>query len=126
MNVFIVDDSEVVRDRLSELLSDVQGLSVVGFAAGEQEAIGKLRGLVSLGTVPDVIILDLQLAEGSGIGVLKALRREGPRTRVVLLTGFAQPLIRQICLEQGADCFLDKFFELDRLEPLLRQWAAAH
>ena len=104
MDVFLVDDSAVMRDRLSALLSETAGLRIEGYATGAREA------LVSINRrKPDVVILDIQLAEGTGLDVLGELQSGGcPTPRTVVFTNYPYPQYRRRCLELGAHFFLDK------------------
>jgi CheY-like chemotaxis protein len=114
MKVLVVEDSPIVVARLVELLEGLPNLEVVGSAGDADDAIRR----VSL-SAPDVIVLDLHLAGGTGLEVLRAAKG-GPRKIVVIvLTNFASALFRQACLEAGAEYFLDKSNEFDQLPALL-------
>ncbi len=62
MKVFIADDSGVVRERLKDMLSEIDGIKIVGQAAEVGEAIGSIKNLK-----PDLAILDIKMIGGSGI-----------------------------------------------------------
>jgi DNA-binding NarL/FixJ family response regulator len=70
MNVFIVEDSEAMRESLRSMLSDFHDVKIVGYAADEAGAIEQIYALL-----PDVVILDLNLRSGSGIAVLKNIKK---------------------------------------------------
>src|SRR5690349_8291323 len=103
VKVQLVEDSSVVRDRLASLLAESKGIEVVGQAARAAEAIEAFQQLR-----PQVVILDLQLAEGTGFDVLKNLKQQRPAPLILVLTNYAYPQYRQKCLELGADFFFDK------------------
>jgi DNA-binding NarL/FixJ family response regulator len=63
---------------------------------------------------PDVVLLDLNMPDGSGISVLKALREKIGRLRIVVLTNYATPHYRKRCLEMGAVRFFDKSSEFTK------------
>src|SRR3954466_7390314 len=116
MKVLIADDSEIVRERLAYLLGDVDGLEIVGQAEDAVEAedlAGELK--------PDVPILDVRMPRGSGVDVLRAIKRDNPAATVIVLTNFVDPEARALCLEQGADYFFDKSIELDQAVAVLRE-----
>jgi DNA-binding NarL/FixJ family response regulator len=120
MRVLIVDDSTLVGEHLRALLAEVDGLEIMGQAldVGEaEEAITRLQ--------PEVVILDLQLATGSGITVLQYLRRSNPKTLVVVLTNHANAYYRKKCLAEGANYFLDKSAEFESLLKILCQAVTA-
>jgi len=115
--IFVVEDSTVLRDRLTDSLSALTNIQIVGWSDTEQGAIGELRRLQC-----DAVVLDLQLQDGSGLNVLKAIRESDPpehRMLVIMLTNYASSIYRHRCLEAGADVFLDKAYDYDRLEQLL-------
>ena len=116
MKVLIADDSGIVRERLAYLLGDVEGLEIVGQAEDAVEAedlAGELR--------PDVAILDVRMPRGSGVDVLRAIKRDNPSATVIILTNFVDPEARALCLAQGADYFFDKSIELDQAVAVLRE-----
>src|SRR3954462_1045279 len=80
MEVFLVEDSHMVRERLEPLLAQVPGTTIVGHAAGATDAIREI-----LSTRPALVVLDGQLAEGSGFDVLRALPAQAPEP------GFVSP-----------------------------------
>ncbi len=110
MMFFIVDDSDVVRRRLIELLSEVEGAEVVGQAANAGEAVEGISRLR-----PHVVILDIRIPGASGIDVLKKIKQESRPPVVMMLTNHASPQYRKKCLEWGADFFLDKSRDLECL-----------
>ncbi len=116
MTVVLVDDSAPLRERLAEWLSCLPGLEVVGQASGVGEAvraIGEAR--------PDLVVLDLQLADGSGIEVLEKIKGCPPVPAVIVLTNYPHPQYRRRCLEMGAEFFFEKQAELSQfLEALQR------
>jgi len=72
------------------------------------------------------VILDLQLKQGTGLGVLKALAPVRPAgTKVIVLTNYAIPQYRDRSLALGADYFFDKSREYDRVRNVLEELAAA-
>jgi DNA-binding NarL/FixJ family response regulator len=110
MMFFIADDSEAVRERLIDLLSEVDGAEVIGQAANAGDAVEGVRRLK-----PHVVILDIQMPGGSGIDVLKEIKQERLPPVVLMLTNHASPQYRKKCLEWGADFFLDKSRDMECL-----------
>jgi DNA-binding NarL/FixJ family response regulator len=64
---------------------------------------------------PVVVILDLKLSTGTGLDILDAIRGVTPRPRFIVLTNYAEPEVRDLCLTSGADYFLDKSRDFDRV-----------
>ncbi|HKO45607.1 MAG TPA: response regulator transcription factor [Pyrinomonadaceae bacterium] len=113
--IFIVDDLKALRDRLVRMVSEVEGVEVVGQAQNAAEAIRGIRRLR-----PRVVVLDIQMPGGSGIEVLRTIKREAPPTIVVMLTNHTHAQYRQKCMELGADYFLDKTKDLDKLTEIFQ------
>ena len=113
-DVFIVDDSAVVRDRLAQMISELPGITVVGHADIAFEAIQEIRRLR-----PDCVVLDISMPGGSGMYVLETVKREHPGLTVIMLTNFAHDPYRQKCLQLGADYFFDKTSEFEKVLDIL-------
>lgn len=113
LKIFIAEDSTLVCQRLVDMFSeleDPEAVELIGRAGDTQEAIEAIRRLK-----PDVAILDICLAEGSGIQVLEAIKSNGSPPVVIMLTAFPYPQYRTKCLEAGADYFFDKLTEFDQV-----------
>lgn len=115
MKVFVADDSEPLRARLVSLLSAFPGVEVIGQACDAGEALRAIRE-----TRPDVVTLDIHMCGGSGLGVLRELKRDARPPVVLMLTNEVSPPYRKCCTEAGADFFLDKADGLDRLRDIFR------
>lgn len=116
LKVLIADDSELLRERLTRLLSAIEGIEVAGAAPDGATA----RRLVQT-LQPDALILDLRMPGGSGIEVLQQIRQDGARLKVIILTSFPYPQYRERCLAAGADYFFDKSEELELVSETMRQ-----
>jgi DNA-binding NarL/FixJ family response regulator len=115
LRVLLVEDSPVVAERLRESLREVPGVSVTDTVDRETTAVDKLNH----GGV-DVVILDLHLNRGTGFGVLRALRgQNGSRPTSIILTNYDLPEYRRQAMALGADHFLDKARDFERLPELL-------
>jgi DNA-binding NarL/FixJ family response regulator len=117
MKIFVVEDAPEVRKRLVAMLQRVAGLTVVGEADSVRAAID---GVLASGA--DVLLLDLQLADGSGLEVLAGVQSERPDLRVIVLTNLLQEPFRTQCLALGAQAVLDKSREFARVPEMLRGW----
>jgi DNA-binding NarL/FixJ family response regulator len=112
MKTFIVEDSPVILDSLVSTLEDLTDVQVVGTAADEQSAVGWIR---NAGKSCDLVIIDIFLKSGSGLGVLQAVSQMPSPARRVVLTNYATAEMRRRCAELGADRVFDKSGELDSL-----------
>ena len=115
VRVFVVEDSEQVRRRLDTLIGQA-GAEIAGHAA----EVGPATRAI-LETHPDVVILDLQLADGSGFDVLRAVRDAAPEIDVYLFTNHAADPYRQLAERLGARGFFDKSKEFERVHDVLVQ-----
>jgi len=120
MSILIVDDSAVVRSMLREMLAQVEGAEVVGEFASPAPAIASIRR-----APPDVVLLDIQLTDGSGLEVLREVRTQHPGVKVMVFTNFAEEVYRKRCLQAGAYAFYDKKNDLHALRQTLRGLAPA-
>ena len=117
MNVFIVEDSDIVREHMQSMLSAIPGVEVVGYAVDELGAIERINTLL-----PDVVTLDISLKPGSGINVLEYIKKQHPKTKVIVLTNYTDEFSANSCRRAGADCFFDKTFQFSRVRSALWSW----
>lgn len=120
LRVFVVEDSPLVRERLVESLTVPGAIEVIGQAEGEAEAIAALRA-----TSWDALILDLELRQGSGFGVLKAIVPRRPQgAKVIVLTNHAVMPVREASLSLGADFVFDKMHDARQVREVLAAMAS--
>jgi len=103
LRVMLVDDHEVVRDGIKALLQAQDDLLVVGEAGSVKDAL-----LQADRTKPDVIVMDVRLADGSGIEATREIRAARPQTRVLMLTSFADDEALFASIMAGADGYVLK------------------
>ena len=109
--VLIVDDSEQIRERLVTLLSESDQIRIVGQAGNSRQALEAMQRLS-----PDTIILDIRLpGGGSGIELLKQIKARHPKMKVIMLTNFDYAQYRRQCRQLGADYFLNKTLEFEKI-----------
>lgn len=111
LSAFLVEDNPLIRENLSAALAELAPVSLVGWAAGEQDA----RQWLSAHDDWQLAIVDLFLEDGNGLGVLRALQARSADKRVVVLTNYATPDIRTRCAALGADAVFDKSSEIEAL-----------
>jgi len=109
---YIVEDSAIVRTGLIELLEESAPVQVIGTAEDELTAVDWID---QSGSLCDLVIVDIYLKGGSGLGVLKAAAGVSKPAKWVVLSNHASPEMRSRCLELGADCVFDKSNEIDEL-----------
>jgi DNA-binding NarL/FixJ family response regulator len=111
LKTFIVEDSPVIRESLVALLEESVPVEVVGTAEDELGALN----WIDQKPQADLVIVDIYLKGGSGLGVLKAGAGVFKPAKWVVFSNHATPEMRSRCLELGADCVFDKSNEIDEL-----------
>ena len=110
LRVLIVEDNRIILDNLVETLSEMVDAKVAHISAGEKDA----RDWLASNHDWAIAIVDLFLKDGTGLGVLKALKARRTSQRVVVLSNYATQEMRTRCLHLGADQVFDKSTELDQ------------
>jgi len=110
MNVVLVDDSLLVRERVASIISEIPSAKVIGEAGNSVEAMEVVRK-----TKPDVVILDIKMPGESGLQVLRKLKNEFGELRIIMLTNYSDSQYKAECLMNGADYFLCKSDEFNKL-----------
>lgn len=116
IRVIVADDSEAVREHLVSMLSELERVQVVGEAVDVPHALETVQSLQ-----PEIVVLDIQMPGGNGITALKHIKRHFPNMRVIMLTNHSNPFYRDTCLREGADFFLDKSIEFEKVPEVLMQ-----
>ena len=122
LRVFLVEDLPAVRALVVESLEEIQGLKLAGFAETETGAMSWLTE-----NECEVLILDLELKEGTGIGVLKRLAAQESRPGLVkiIYSNHVGQNIRRVAEKLGATYFFDKTLDTPQLHVLLKRLSAA-
>ena len=114
VHVLLVEDSLPIRQRIRSLIEESGHGTVVGEAGSVAYALALFRTLE-----PDVVVLDLHLAEGEGYIVLEEIKQTHPDCEVIVLTNFAIPEYRERCRALGADHFFEKSKDFERVPGVL-------
>ena len=114
MRLFIVDDSEALRTRLIEIITEIEGIEVVGHTEDATKVIGFVERLK-----PDVVILDIQMPKGNGIRALDTIKKREKSPIVIMFTNYPYLQYRKRCMDLGADYFFYKAIEFEGLISLL-------
>lgn len=113
LKVAIIEDSHILRDMLSELLDDIERVDVAVTAAGQSGALDAMAGCQV-----NLAIIDLELEEGNGLGVIKYLRDEPEKygkPKTVVFSNYAVSTMSRHARELGVDRIYDKSFQLPEL-----------
>jgi DNA-binding NarL/FixJ family response regulator len=118
LRILLVEDSELLAERLREVLGQICGVEVVGTVVDERAAVDMARERAI-----DVLILDLQLKQGTGFGVVRSL---GPnRPAIIVFTNYALPEYRRRAEQLGVEYFLNKSLDFERLPDVIKTLAEA-
>jgi two-component system OmpR family response regulator len=112
LRTYIVEDNATIRENLIATLEELASVQTLGWSEAERDAKawidGNARGW-------DLLIVDLFLKQGSGLGVIEACQDRGRDQRVVVLSNYATSDMRRRCAQLGADAVFDKSNEIDGL-----------
>lgn len=112
LRCFLVEDNPVIRQNLIATLEEMLAVEVIGTAEDEPAAVQWMR---TPGETADLMIVDIFLKSGTGLGVLARARELCPHTRLVVLSNYATPDMRRRCLAMGAERVFDKSEELEEM-----------
>jgi DNA-binding NarL/FixJ family response regulator len=116
MKVLIVDDSELLRDRLRDSLKVINNVEIVWEATNGIDALQIVKD-----KNPDFVILDIRMPEMSGITVLEKMKEQGIKSKICIFTNYPYLQYKLKCLEAGADYFFDKNHDFTNLLDLVRK-----
>jgi len=113
LRAFIVENSPVIRENLAGTLEELANVEVIGSAGDEESAVHWMSREAA--SKADVVIVDIFLNSGTGLGVLRAAQHLGVGARRVVLTNYATDDVRRRCANLGAERVFDKCRELEEL-----------
>lgn len=119
VRVAIVDDHQMFADSLARLLADDPDIEVVGTAASADQAIGLARA-----ARPDVVLLDQELPDGTGLDAATSILAEDPTVRVVVITGAVDDGVLQAAMATGCSGFITKDHAASEVARAVRAAAA--
>ncbi|MGM9480800.1 response regulator transcription factor [Roseateles sp. NT4] len=113
VRAFLVENSPVIRENLAGTLEELANVEVIGSAADEESAVHWMSR--ESARKADIVIVDIFLNSGSGLGVLQAAQRLGVSARRIVLTNYATDDVRRRCARLGAERVFDKCRDLEAL-----------
>lgn len=119
MKLLIVDDSQLIRERLACLFESIETIDEIQSASTLTDACW----IVGIGH-PDLMVLDVHLPDGNAIQSLSGLRGIAPEMSILVLTNDASSFNRKKCLEAGISAFFDKSTEFESLVDVVQQMVA--
>ncbi|PRB65765.1 MULTISPECIES: response regulator transcription factor [unclassified Microbacterium] len=118
IRVFLVDDHSVVRRGISQILDAEHGLEVVGESGSVRGTLGRVAA-----TVPDIVVLDVRLPDGSGVDLCRSIRSEHPGIRCLMLTAFDDDTASAASVVAGASGYVLKTIRGSSLVDSIRRVA---
>lgn len=115
-NILLVDDSSLLRNNLKRIISSIPNLHLAGEALDSTTALRLVDELK-----PDILILDIDLIQGSGIEVLSKLKNDKSRPTTIMFTNYSQDAFKKATAKLGADYFFDKNKDIDELFEILKK-----
>jgi len=115
--ILLIEDSDVLSRRLVDLLSEPGRLAIAAQATTQTDAVSRLKEALY-----DVLVVDIELAEGNGVAVIRQARQLYPpegQPLIVVLTNYASDFVRDHCFAAGADYFLDKMRDISMLKAIV-------
>ncbi|HMH22840.1 MAG TPA: response regulator transcription factor [Puia sp.] len=112
--VLIVDDSILIMERMIPIIEEIENISFVVHAGSYEEGLEVLNRLT-----PDMVLLDINLPDKSGIELLRIIKERKLEIAVLMISNHTEPFYRDICKKLGARYFLDKSSDIDILPSVL-------
>jgi len=116
MKVIIADDSTIMLDRLQQMLLRLTDVEVVGTFSNGTDALSALQKLK-----PDLAILDNKMPGIKGVDIIREIRKEDSKMKLMLLTFYADTYYREQAMNAGADYFFSKSDDFEKIPELIDQ-----
>ena len=119
IRVFLVDDHEIVRRGVAELIDAERDLEVVGESSTIARTLGRIQA-----TTPDVVVLDVRLPDGNGIDLCREVRSANPEVRCIILTAYDDDAASRAAVFAGASGYVLKDIRGQKLIESIRRIGA--
>lgn len=116
MKIVIADDAKLIRDRLLDLLREIEQVEVVGIFNNGTDTLNALQTLA-----PDLAIVDIKMPGLCGLEVLKAVRKENKSLQFIILTFHGTEYYRQQAIDAGANYFFSKADDFEKIEIVINE-----
>jgi DNA-binding NarL/FixJ family response regulator len=110
MKILIADDSQLILDRLQDMLSDFKDAEIV---AALKNGLDSLEHIKSLN--PDLVIIDINMPKLTGLQVLEAIKKENHKAKFIVLTFYDSKYFREKAIRLGADYFFSKVDDFEEV-----------
>jgi CheY-like chemotaxis protein len=113
-SILIVDDSILIIDRLQTMLTELNDPGPIRYAVDYPSALQLIKDFL-----PDIVLLDINIPGGSGLGILNYIKTHYPTIVVIMVTNQGGDYYRNVCRKLGADYFVDKSSEFERVPAII-------
>jgi len=110
IKLLIIDDRETVRQALEDRLSHAPEIELVGSVGSTEEGLRAVQAFL-----PDVVLIEIKLADGSGVDACRRIAQAAPSAHVIVLTSFMDEAERQAAFQAGASSYVLKDIDSQRL-----------
>lgn len=114
MKILIADDSQLILDRLQEMLSDFTGAEIVAALKNGKDSLELIKSLN-----PDLVIIDINMPKLTGLQVLEAIKKENHKAKFIILTFYASKHFREKAISLGADYFFSKVDDFEKVSMVI-------
>lgn len=118
IDILIVDDSITILTRMKEILSDIRCVDKISIATNGVEALEYLTT-----HQPELILLDINMPHKNGIELLKDVKQLYPKIQVMMVTNQSVDYYKPICMDYGAEYFIDKSTEFELIPDIIESIA---
>ena len=116
MKILLADDSDLILNRLQDIVRNYDQLELVGSFCNGSETLKAMRLMK-----PDLAIVDIQMPGYTGLEVLHEIRKENKTMKFVILTLFSSGFYRQRAMKEGADYFFSKAEDFDKIHIVIEE-----
>lgn len=116
IKILIVDDHPIVAEGLRKLINDSKTAEVIGVAGSGKACIDFLRW-----EIPDIILLDINLPDASGLDICKTIKEKTPKQKILALTTFNERSVVLKMMENGADGYVLKNSESEEILEAIKE-----
>lgn len=117
VSILLVDDSELLAERLQRVFEDVENISFAGHVKDIRSALIHIAN-----DTPDVVMIDVHMGGENGLDLLRYNRNNYPHMINIMTSNMSdRDYYQEICLQRGAHYYLDKSSDIDHLENLLNK-----
>lgn len=121
MKIHIADDSDILRQHLYTIMSDIDGAEIVGESRDTHSTIRTINE-----SKPELLILDIRMPGEGGIAALQIIKEQHPEIIIIIFTDYPYPQYRTKCMELGADYFFDKSTETEKMIETVKSIVMRH